>query len=185
VQFELRLIEEFYGDKTAKRSGIRYINHIHEGLTILRDIKASEDAQAAYCLHPIFQADEDLAVHGLPLVQAYPMLRPRIILLVMEYRNIANAYLSPRCKTRYDEFDLSVLPEVNDMLIADKVQNFKDFVVAGHSKTHANRVQLTTYFWNWLDRLGIPVSMTEMIHQTGMLPDMRTVRRFVNAGTAQ
>ena len=32
---ELPLIERYYGTRTAKRSGVPLINHIHEGLAVL------------------------------------------------------------------------------------------------------------------------------------------------------
>jgi hypothetical protein len=76
----------------------------------------------------------------------------------MEYRNVANAYLSKRRLTKTmslgAQVRLSPLKEVNDMLIADKVQNFKDFKIH-HSKTHPRAAELNGYFTNWLLRLGV------------------------------
>jgi len=44
----------------------------------------------------------------------------------MEYRSVANDYLSTRIISDVQEIRLSPLPDVQDMLIADKVQNYKD-----------------------------------------------------------
>ncbi len=54
-------IADYYRDQRAARSGVLYIEHINKGLVILNSISASEAAQQAYCLHPIFQSDHDLA----------------------------------------------------------------------------------------------------------------------------
>lgn len=49
---------------------------------------------------------------------------------------------------------LSPLREVNDMLIADKVQNRKDFELF-HSSTHDKRDRLAAYFAEWLAALEV------------------------------
>ncbi len=72
----------------------------------------------------------------------------------MEYRSVANEYLSHRTIAHVDEIRLSPLPEVNQMLIADKVQNCKDFELY-HKATHPRSAELDLYFNNWLRRLGI------------------------------
>lgn len=143
-------IEKFYGDQTAKRSGVRLINHINEGLIILEAIGASEVAQEAYCLHPIFQNSPDLvnAVHDEALLAS---IRPSTIVHVMEYRSVANAYLSKHDPDTVIE--LSPLAGVNQMLIADKVQNRKDF--HAYHFDHQNYKRLDQYFSQWLTALGV------------------------------
>ena len=79
---------------------------------------------------------------------------PEAAVPAMEYRNIANAYLSKHFTGTEDIFQLSVLDEVNQMLIADKVQNRKDFE-RYHQGSHENSEQLQIYFKNWLDKLGV------------------------------
>ena len=79
-------------------------------------------------------------------------VRPRVLALALEYRNIANAHLSWH-PAGVDAFSLSPLPEVNDMLVADKVQNRKDFELY-HASTHPRRARLAEYFAEWMAKLG-------------------------------
>lgn len=67
---------------------------------------------------------------------------------------MANEYLSTRSITNIDEIRLSPLKVVNDMLIADKIQNRKDFELY-HEGKHPRSEELAQYFRNWLERLGI------------------------------
>lgn len=152
---EYQMIEDFYGNKTAERSGVKLINHIDEGLVILRSIGACETTKAAYCLHPLLQDDFELERNMVSVVQkAHPMA----VLLAMEYRNKAQSYL---CKPYTDDWtqeDIKtyvgkLLPQVRQMLIADKKQNQKDFILH-HLNTHIRSAQLEKYFNNWLTYLG-------------------------------
>ncbi|MCP3140848.1 hypothetical protein [Pyxidicoccus xibeiensis] len=149
---EYRAIERHYGSRQAVRSGVDYMSHIDEGLGVLRHFEASDAAKRAWCLHPLVQADGDLA-------ESFPRLHeltdsPQVLALAMEYRNIANAYLSQRTVTSTDEIALGPLPDVADMLRADKVQNYKDFLLH-HRKAHPRREALDRYFRLWLERLGV------------------------------
>jgi hypothetical protein len=151
---EYRWIQSVYGDQKTKRTGVYLMNHIDEGLRILEDIGASHIAKRAYCLHPIFQGDEDIV----KVYNSYPMspeqIYPDVIIASMEYRSVANEYLSQREIKSIDEIRLSPLKDVNDMLIADKVQNYKDFELY-HKSTHPRSKELDQYFKNWLLKLHI------------------------------
>ena len=161
---EYRLIRKHYGDRVAKRSQVPLINHINEGLVVLDAIGATEEAKRAFCLHPLFQADEDLKENFYMASFAFP----HVLLLTMEYRSVANEFLSDKMddidispllrdlgyKEVAKQIRLSPLKEVNDMLIADKVQNYKDFVTY-HQKTHARTSELDDYFNIWLEALGV------------------------------
>jgi hypothetical protein len=150
---EYKLIQDFYGDQKAKRSGVYLMNHIEEGLAVLEAIGASELAKKAYCLHPIVQMDKDLLgfVNNIGFIkEADPM--PWV--LAMEYRRVANDYLSKHYRGPEDVISLSPLQDVNDMLIADKIQNKKDFSLY-HKDTHPNSDVLYAYFNNWIKALGI------------------------------
>lgn len=149
---EYRAVSAFYGDRRAARSGVHYMHHIDEGLAVLRALGATDRAWRAWCLHPLVQPDDCLAVW-------YPRVAeitddPRVLTLALEYRNIANAYLSHRVVSSPDEIALGPLPEVADMLRADKVQNYKDFLLH-HRDTHPRRAALDRYFRLWLARLGL------------------------------
>lgn len=144
-----QLIREYYGEITAKRSGVPYINHINEGLVILDKLNASNIVKDAFCIHPLFQGDTDLVnnkgMRGLQL------LDPESIILAMEYRRVANSYLSHDDVSDFVGFTCE---EVRLMLIADKVQNHKDFMIA-HYGSHPRSIELLQYFNNWFEILDI------------------------------
>lgn len=147
---EYKLIAEYYSDRVANRSQVLLINHINEGLVVLTKLGASEHAKKAFCLHPLLQQDKDLALN-------YEIVSEKCdsytVMLAMEYRSVANEYLSDKVNTVAD-IRLSPLHDVNDMLIADKVQNYKDFITY-HKGTHPRSDELEVYFNKWIDALGI------------------------------
>lgn len=147
---ELDLIKSYYGTAITKRSKVPLMNHITEGIDILDMIAATELAKRAYCIHPIVQADVDLLknIHRIKNVDGH------VVALAMEYRRVANAYLSPRVIKSIDEIELSPLEDVNDMLRADKLQNEKDFR-KHHLGTHPRSKELEEYFLNWFKRLDL------------------------------
>ena len=146
------LISRYYAGKFADRSGVPYINHIDEGLTVLGYIDADIDTQAAYCLHPLFQSDGDLLISSKNMIK-FENIKYKQLIYVMEYRNIANAYLSPRKIESISEINLSPIQQVNDMLIADKIQNYKDFLK--YHDGHVRWKELNLYFLNWFKRLDV------------------------------
>lgn len=151
-----RAIQVSYRERRAKRSGVRYMNHIDEGLAILTEIDAGLTAHQAFCIHPIVQADRDFrqAFSEDSIFQSYKV-DPGVVALAVEYRVVANAYLSDKpVPFKLENILLSTLPEVNFMLIADKVQNRKDFELY-HASTHPRSKAIQNYFVAWLQRLGI------------------------------
>lgn len=150
---EYKAVQDFYGDQKAERSQCYLMNHIDEGIYILHRIGATESAMKAFCLHPLIQSANDLAKNWEYVKDNFSA---EVIGLTMEYRNIANAYLSNRTISNISEIELSPLKEVNDMLIADKIQNYADFIIY-HSKTHPKKERLDEYFNNWLKRLHISI----------------------------
>lgn len=147
---EWQLISEFYNVRTAERSGCLLLNHVVEGLFILRQIGATIEAQKAFLLHPMLQSDKYFAENFERLSSSF--CNRTALMLAVEYRSVANEYLSTRTIASVDEIRLSPIKCVNDMLIADKIQNYKDFLKF-HSKTHERRVELDGYFQNWLRKL--------------------------------
>lgn len=159
-------IQQHYGDRRAERSKVPLLNHIVEGLAIMAAYSPGEaylyDAMQGFCLHPLLQTDENLQEH-------YHLMRfhaPHAVLFAMEYRWRANNWLSD--KVRFDYYgdggkpllrtvgrpDAGNLPAVKAMLVADKVQNYKDFLTY-HSDTHPRKDELRHYFNTWLNELGI------------------------------
>ena len=165
---EYRLIAGAYAARAARRSRVRYIRHIDEGLAVLAALPSSEFAMRAFALHPLVQSDADLAVHFDRLVDARSRLHPRTVALALEYRSVANAFLSPmEDHAGYHDpaaIRLSPLEEVNDMLVADKVQNYKDFVIH-HRASHPRASWLERYFRAWLERLGVSDRLAELIDE--------------------
>ena len=75
------------------------MNHINEGLVILDILQATLQTKEAYCLHPVFQNDEDLS-KNFGLLAEIP---GDVVGLVMEYRNIANQSLSDIVYESYED----------------------------------------------------------------------------------
>lgn len=158
---EYQLISQHYKDRVARRSQVPLINHIDEGLIVLSAISATETTKRAFCIHPLLQADADLQEH----YYISSLVDHHALLLAMEYRNVANQFLS-------DKMDLDPVPairlspllEVNEMLIADKVQNYKDFTKY-HYGTHPRSEKLNDYFRKWLDALDINFTMYKRLYK--------------------
>jgi len=141
---EYKLISEHYGEQTTKRSKVRLINHINEGLEVMINRDASRAAMKAYCLHPLCQSDESLDkfIH-LNLIK----ISTSAIILAMEYRRVANSYLSTGKKEDFVGFTNN---DIFEMLVADKIQNERDFSLY-HLGVHQRSDELQDYFTNWFD----------------------------------
>jgi len=152
-------IRQYYGEREARRSGVPLINHIDEGLQVLSWIESGDAAMEAFCIHPLVQSDEDLSRNwGSVALSEVPS---KVLALAMEYRSVANANLSFREVKEISDIRLSPFGEVNQMLVADKVQNFKDFR-KHHLGSHPRSEALDRYFRNWLARLDIPMDQFEV-----------------------
>lgn len=147
---EWKAIAAHYGDNKAKRSGCYLMDHIDGGLAILAYLGASLETKKAFCLHPLMQEDAQFAKFFETNTTEFDQ---KAVMLAVEYRSVANAYLSTRTVESLDEIRLSPLPEIQQMLIADKVQNFKDFLKY-HDGKHERSAELNMYFRNWLDKLN-------------------------------
>lgn len=162
---EYHVVSQFYGNQYAQRTRMFLMNHIDEGISILRDIHASEGTIRAYCIHPLLQMDKECGENLAFLSrQLQHDSASYVIALAMEYRLTANRYLS-HCTMPAGGIILSPLKEVNDMLIADKVQNAKDFD-RYHRGTHPNSDRLVAYFQEWHDALGVTANMYQRWKET-------------------
>lgn len=141
-------IEAFYGQARATRSGLLKIRHIDEGLVVLDCLGANVYTRAAWCLHPILQHPFDWEVNA-GILQHYHW---QTAIYVRCYREVANAWLSD--KVNAGKPQPSIMPEVNQMLIADKVQNRKDFLLYHHG-SHPRSDELARYFDKWLKALNV------------------------------
>lgn len=152
----LVMIREYYGYQRAKRSQVPLINHITEGLKILREEGASQHVKAAYCIHPLIQEDDDLLKN---IRWCVGRLHPKVVYLAIQYREYANSYL---CKPETDYYSTEAVHNllkdcprnVLIMLYADKIQNQKDFILYHHN-SHGRFKQLKNYFENWVDVLHV------------------------------
>lgn len=151
---EYLLIDKIYSNTKAERSGIYYMNHIDEGLYYLYLLNSRRKAKLGYILHPIFQNDNDL-LNNITL-NDINYLDNKAVILAMEYRNLANSYLS---YMSFKQINLSVLESVNQMLIADKIQNYKDFNLYNKSIEKDKTKKLNEYFMNWFNLLNIDTDM--------------------------
>lgn len=153
---EYAMVQRYYGARTALRSGVPLINHIDEGLKILSKLSAWPTAMRAFCLHPLIQNDHEFERNWKTICRT--SISPRAIVLAMEYRRVANSYL---CTPLTDGWSLTdirrevglIIPPIRLMLIADKLQNQKDFL-KHHQYTHLRAKELKTYFENWLSVLN-------------------------------
>ena len=155
MSFCKKLIEHHYGDQVAERSGVPLINHINEGVKILESMGACQDTINAFRIHPLVQHD----VRLLEFYSGNYTIATKTIMLAMEYRHWANAWLSDkvykneRAFITYDSCPNSgPLVEVAQMLWADKLQNYKDFLLY-HKDTHPRSLELDYYFRTWLTYL--------------------------------
>lgn len=155
---EYKLISDYYGDQKAKRSNLYLMNHVDEGIAIMLERGASEDAIKAFIAHPMFQDDEHfLDCENLESNIVVANCSKKVILLCAEYRKVANAFL---CKPHTDNWDIDqirdvtsiIIKDVHEMLVADKVQNHKDFL-QHHALSHPRRSALFSYFNKWFQVL--------------------------------
>lgn len=155
-------ISDFYKDKHAKRSGVAYIDHIDQGTILADHLGYSLAVKQAFCLHPMFQADQALE-------WAYKQdwiyeIDPYVMMLTIEYRKTANGYVwANRSLKQKDPADLTLspIPAVNEMLVMDKVQNRKDFELY-HLDSHEQSEQLHQYFKTWTEALGVADQYEEL-----------------------
>lgn len=154
------LISAVYEGRIARRSGVPYLNHIEEGVYIfVRQNGWQDDPVDAFCVHPIFQDDELLSQVAAGDIDIFG-LSSRVVFLAMEYRRVANSYRSTDAIRTPSEIELSPIEVVNQLLVADKVQNKKDFVAKiyknedSKSQHHASE-RYIRYFDSWLEALGV------------------------------
>lgn len=145
---EYKWATEIYGKLVAKRSKLSYAKHVLEGAEILQDRGVGIDVIKAFLIHPYYQ---DGNIFNNPLEST--KFSPEAVALAVEYRWVANNSTS-KVFEETGKVALSEYPEINEMLVADKVQNRKDFLE--FNENHINFKLLDAYFKAWLEVLKIP-----------------------------
>jgi len=146
---------DYYKDTQASRSRVWLMRHIDEGLAVLLYHGGQRmvlgPVGRAYSLHPLVQRAEELLVFWESI-----RTTPEVMALAMEYRWVANAALAHDVARipNPSAIELSILVGVNHMLVADKVQNCKDFE-RYHLGSHPRSEGLARYFKLWKGRLQI------------------------------
>lgn len=173
------MIMKYYGTKKAHRSQVNLMNHIEEGIVLLQQMGCDSDTIDAYCLHPILQSDNELIMNYHS--ENFNCVNARTLILAMEYRKTANAYLSQRIIESINDIELSPLPEVNQMLIADKIQNYKDFVKY-HKHSHQRSKELQEYFENWMKKLQAERFHYQFIDRLNLFDKVMSQINVLNIG---
>lgn len=173
IDRHLEIIFDFYGNRTAERSGLPLTNHIVEGLKILNLLLPPDDdttvAHCAWCIHPIIQGDAEF--HKEMRSRRLANADPWAIMLATEYRNFANSYLSTHRKPqmKYLQRRIRATRFMRELLIADKIQNKKDFY-AQPKGTYENQYTLIYYFEVWLSNY-LWLSHAEIELYEGLITD--------------
>ena len=160
-----KTISQFYkGKKTSKN--IPYINHIDEGVGYLELMGVSDTVVNAFILHPFVQCVNLKGTYNKTLLTKSELeeyvdifeLEPDVAYELLLYRKYANSYL---CRPDTDGAAIMEAYSLIDtlqnhqttvrMLIADKLQNFKDFIK--YREDHERAKHLTQYFIYWLSIL--------------------------------
>lgn len=143
---EYQMIQIHYKDRVAGRSGVPLMNHIDEGIVWLGKSEASPLMLRAFCIHPMIQAGD---------VELWMPVDLEVLQLASMYVEKANTFL---CRPETDHIQTSeqlselmapISTEILTMLLADKVQNYKDFL-AYHMNSHPRRHRLNEYFVLWI-----------------------------------
>lgn len=150
LQIAYTMISNWYGDRTANRSGVRLMNHIDEGLVLLTT--APTNVHIAFTLHPLYQDPKDRAYN----IISYLALPEDIRVLIDEYNKIMQTCSSKGFakgrRVDLSEFNYIDKENILMMCIADKLQNQKDFYKY-HWQTHPESDNLEAYFEHWIDEL--------------------------------
>lgn len=124
------------------------MNHIDEGIAILRKLAADKDVIKAWILHPLFQTDlENFQNRNYGNLK----LDIRVVTLGHAYRELANSFLPKDYRNSAPKVEPK---EIYQMLLADKIQNSKDFYFNTGIEA-CRREELDIYFGKWrlaLDR---------------------------------
>jgi hypothetical protein len=128
------------------------MNHIIEGAYFLTEVMPADDPFVeAFLVHPIFQ-DVDLPTQVIQkYVDTFELSTP-VVSTAFKYRIAANSYLPKDIHTGRQP-PVILEQGLKFMLIADKIQNLKDFQ-RYFDKQNPRYKQLENYYDTWLSSLG-------------------------------
>ena len=151
---EYKMVAAYYGNRVAKRSSCRLMEHIDEGLMLLENWGVGIPLLRAWCLHPLMQDDRLY----LEYIQYGSTMNEQATRIAVEYRAIANAYL-PKHQSRLP--DISAMDEVNTLLLVDKLHNRWQFenTCMRRPGIYPNEQRLRQYFHEWLEALSLNQSV--------------------------
>lgn len=135
----------------TKRTDLSYFDHVDDGVKILEALAAPLVVQKAFCLHPLVQNTTEF-VKYFDLIHLF---EAKAVALAVEYRWVANLGIRQALKADNWNVTLSSFEHVNQMLVADKVQNRKDFLRLYTPETHPEYDEISHYFNVWLKALDI------------------------------
>lgn len=144
-EIEYNYISDLFHNKISKVTEDLSMNIMEEGLAILNILEASHNAKKAFCIHPLFENDESLAKTW--EMNRIPNCDSRSLILAMEFRTISGRRSGNNGKIR-----LSMIPEVNQMLLADIMQKYKTFEI-NQRGVHPKSNELETFYKNWIIQL--------------------------------
>jgi len=148
---EYKIISKYYEGKFAQRSGLSYMNHIHEGCYLLHEWSD----KLAFMLHPIYQNGDQDKVDLTGVDQ-------HIKTKAAKYAEVANSYLPKDWEKEPPKIPGSVW----EMLKADKIQNYKDFLDNKDKIDQCRHEELETYFNKWFQKLKISRSHVNIFVDT-------------------
>ncbi len=164
-----RLIETIYASRRTRRSKVPHRNHIDEGLMILQALQATQVEAEAFCLHAPAQISYHFGAR--PTAASYRLTEPQgprdtwllqtrfplaadAVALAWRFAVQAEAFRPNHLNDEIEPPSFTIDTAVRKLLIADKVQNRKDFE-RYHRDSHPRAPQLTQYFACWFALLEI------------------------------
>jgi hypothetical protein len=145
---------EQWGEKVSSQ-GVPYMRHIDDGIRIIDMLREenhiAKQVDDAFILHGLFQSYID--VGNAYSRKYYDKVEPQVLMLVMEYRNIANQWLSPHGFNPTEKPKIPLF-ETRVMLVADKIQNYSNFL-KNYKLIHPHHQRLDAYFRAWHEHLGV------------------------------
>lgn len=148
-------ISRHYGATAAQRTKLPWINHIVEGVVLIHQLGGRIGAADAFCWHPLIQSDTTYLETLVEMRRHYNLnTNGEVLVNVLGYRDAANRWLRG-VVNKDNQPKKHPLESVNVMLMADKIQNRKDFEANERLFSVEDAASLHYYFDCWFNTLGI------------------------------